>query len=221
MSKGQATREAIVEEALAQAAEVGLEGLSLGVLAERLGLSKSGLFAHFKSKEALQRAVLEHAIDRFAQVVVVPALAKPRGRPRLTALFHNFLAWKRGEWHRGGCVFAQISVEYDDRPGPIRELFVESQLEWRRTIATCVEKAIAEGHLRADVDPQQLTFEFQGIAMVYHESHKLLGQPDALARADRAFDQLLAAAAPSPDAPALAARGPRPAASRPPAKRRS
>ncbi len=191
MSKGQATHDAIVREALSQATRVGLEGLSLGVLAERLSLSKSGLFAHFKSKEALQRAVLEHAIELFAHEVVMPALARPRGKPRLIALFHNFLAWKRGDARKCGCLFAQLSVEYDDRPGLIRDLFVESQREWRRTIATCVEKAIAEGHLHADVDPAQFTFEMMGITMSYEQSHKLLGESDALGLAERAFQRLL------------------------------
>ena len=196
MSKGQTTRDAIVHEALAQATRVGLEGLSLGVLAESLALSKSGLFAHFKSKEALQRAVLEHAIELFTQHAILPALAKPRGRPRLVALFRNFLAWKRGDTTKSGCLFGQLSVEYDDRPGLIRDLFVASQLEWRRTLATCVEKAIDEGHLRADVDPVQLAFDIQGIAMVYEQSYKLLGMPDALDRAERAFQRLLDQAAP-------------------------
>lgn len=191
MSKGQTTREAIIREALAQATRVGFGGLSLGVLAEQLSLSKSGLFAHFKSKEALQRAVLEHAIELFTHQVVVPALARPRGRPRLTALFHNHLAWKRGDAARNGCPFSQLSVEYDDRPGLIRDLLVESQLELRRTIETCVEKAVAEGQFRSDVEPAQFAFELLGITMSYEQSYKLLGAGDALERADRAFQQLL------------------------------
>lgn len=197
MTKGQTTRDAIVHEALAQATRVGLEGLSLGVLADSLSLSKSGLFAHFKSKEALQRAVLEHAIELFAHHVVLPALAKPRGRPRLVALFHNVLAWKRGEATKHGCVFAQLSVEYDDQPGAIRDLLVESQLELRRTIATCVEKAIAEGHFRSDVDPEQFAFDMLGITMSYGESYKLLGMTDALERAEQSFERLLENAAPA------------------------
>lgn len=196
MSKGQTTRDAIVHEALALATRVGFEGLSLGVLAESLSLSKSGLFAHFKSKEALQRAVLEHAIELFTHHVILPALARPRGRPRLVALFHNFLAWKRGETTKSGCLFGQLSVEYDDRPGLIRDLFVESQLEWRRTIVTGVEKAIVEGHLRPDVDPAQFAFDLQGIAMSFEQSHKLLGMADAGERAERAFQRLLDQAAP-------------------------
>ena len=196
-TKGQTTHDAIVDEALAQAVVVGLEGLSLGVLAEKLALSKSGLFAHFKSKEALQRAVLERAIELFSHEVILPALARPRGRPRLIALFHNFLAWKRGDTRKCGCLFAQLSVEYDDRPGLIRDLFVESQLEWRRTVATCVDKAIAEGHLRADVDPAQFTFDFIGITMSYEQSYKLLGEADALERADRALQRLLDQSAPA------------------------
>lgn len=196
VSKGESTREAIVREAFMQATRVGLEGLSLGVLAETLGLSKSGLFAHFKAKEALQRAVLEHAIDLFAQQVVVPALAKPRGRPRLTALFANLLAWKDGDSTRRGCLFAQLSVEYDDRPGPIRDLFVESELEWRRTIEMCVQKAIAEGHIRAEVAPAQFAFEMIGIAAAYEQSHRLLGMANARDLAEHAFEQLLDSNAP-------------------------
>lgn len=198
MSKGQATRDAIVREAHAQAIKLGLEGVSLGVLADSLGLSKSGLFAHFKSKEALQRAVLEHAIELFTHQVVLPAVAKPRGRPRLVALFHNFLAWKRGALTNDGCLFSQLSAEYKARPGLIRDVFVESQLEWRRTIMTCVDKAIAEGHLRRDVDPAQFAFDLMGIAMSYVEAGQLLGIDDALERADRAFQRLLDDAAASP-----------------------
>jgi AcrR family transcriptional regulator len=201
VTKGQTTRDAIVHEALVHATRVGLEGLSLGVLADSLSLSKSGLFAHFKSKEVLQRAVLEHAIELFARHVVLPALARPRGRPRLIALFHNMLAWKRGDSTPDGCVFGQLSVEYDDRPGALRDLIVESQRELRRTIVTCVDKAITEGHFRGDVDPDQFAFDLLGITMSYAEAHKLLAIPDALDRAERAFQRLLDDAAPAPASP--------------------
>ncbi|HEY0783158.1 MAG TPA: TetR/AcrR family transcriptional regulator, partial [Thermoanaerobaculia bacterium] len=115
MTKGEQTRIEIVDRALALAGEVGLEELSLGVLAAGMNLSKSGLFAHFKSKEALQLAVLERAIDLFIQDVVVPALRQPRGEPRVRALFEGNMRWILNE---GRCFFMALTQEFDDRPGP-------------------------------------------------------------------------------------------------------
>jgi AcrR family transcriptional regulator len=190
-SKGEATREAIVRMALAQAMEVGLEGVSLGVLAASLDLSKSGLFAHFKSKEALQLAVLEEAIRNFAQIVIAPALARPRGEPRVRALFEHKLEWITNNGAGSGCIFRALSQEYDDRPGPIRDRLVESQREWRSVLARAVSVAIRAGDFRADVDPQQLAFELVGIDAVFHESHKLLGDGSARRRAMRAYQRLV------------------------------
>jgi AcrR family transcriptional regulator len=191
LRKGDATREAIIQRALAQAVEVGLEGLSLGVLAVSLDLSKSGLFAHFKSKEALQLAVLEEAIERFAQRVIVPALAAPRGEPRVQALFERHLDWVVDNGFGSGCLFMALTQEYDDRPGAIRERLIQSQREWREVIAKAVSLAIRERHFAASVDPAQFAFEAVGIATAFQQAHKLFGDPGARERARRAFGRLV------------------------------
>ncbi|MBI5066904.1 MAG: TetR/AcrR family transcriptional regulator [Deltaproteobacteria bacterium] len=198
MRKGEATREAVIGLALSHAAEVGLNGVTLGVLAGRARLSKSGLFAHFRSKEALQLAVLEEAIRRFGEAVVAPALARPRGEPRLAALFRNYLVWIRGNKGGTGCIFQSLSEEYDDRPGPVRDRLVRALSDWRAALARATAQAVEEGHFRAGVEPDQVAYELVGIAKVYHESYKLLADPGAQDRAQRAFERLLAEARAAP-----------------------
>ncbi len=196
MSKGEQTRREIVNRALARAGEIGLEGLSLAPLAANLNLSKSGLFAHFKSKEALQLAVLHEAIDRFIKQVVLPATAKPRGEPRLKALFGNYLHWIRGRAREGSCIFISLAQEYDDRPGPVRDLLIRSQRDWRAAIARAVRIAVEEGHFRSDVDAEQFAYEFVGIGMAFQQALKLLEDPKGGKRARCAFEALLARSRP-------------------------
>src|SRR5512140_581658 len=141
MPKGAQTREAILDHGLRLASELGLEGLTIGRLAEALELSKSGLFAHFGSKEALQVAVLDRAGERFAEVVVRPALAAPRGEARLRALFERWLAWPREVALPGGCIFVQAASELDDRPGAARDRLAALEREWLETIARVVRGA--------------------------------------------------------------------------------
>ena len=196
MSKGEATREAIVGEALAQAVSIGLGGLSIGVLAEKLNLSKSGLFAHFKSKEALQLAVVEEAVDRFARQVAAPAFKAPDGKPRLEALFKGYLDWITGDKSLPGCPFVAMVAEFDDRNGPIRDLLVERQRAWRGTLRDCVLRAIQQRQFHRHVDPAQVAFELIGIALSYQHALKLLGLGDARERAERAFARLMADCSP-------------------------
>jgi AcrR family transcriptional regulator len=196
MSKGEQTRREIVDRALALASEVGLEGLSLGNLAADVKLSKSGLFAHFKSKEALQLEILQRAIDRFVGEVVVPALAKPRGEPRVTALFDRYLAWISGRERKGSCFFIALSQEYDDRPGPVRDLLVKSQHDWQYTIARAASIAVGQGHFRADLDTEQFAYELVGIGMAFQQLYKLLDHPKAEQRARTAFRSLIARSQP-------------------------
>jgi AcrR family transcriptional regulator len=191
MRKGQQTRREIVDEALVLAGSVGLEGVSLGTLAERLKLSKSGLFAHFKSKEALQLEVLQAAIDAFVKEVVLPALTKARGVPRVRAMAEQYLAWVRGYPSHGSCIFMALTHEYDDRPGAVRDLLVQSQRDWYATIAKAARLAVEEGHFGAEVDPQQFAFAFVGIGMAFQQAHKLLEDSRAVARARRAFEDLI------------------------------
>src|ERR1700674_166125 len=192
MTKGEETRREIVDRALSLASEVGLEGLSLGNLAADVKLSKSGLFAHFKSKEALQLEVLQRAIDRFIGEVVRPALVKPRGEPRVTAMFDRYLAWISGSERKGSCLFIALSQEYDDRPGPVRNLLVKSQRDWHHTIARAARIAIEQGQFRADLDVEQFAYEVVGIGMAFQQLYKLLDHPKAELRARTAFQGLVA-----------------------------
>ena len=196
MTKGEQTRQEIVERALALAGEVGLEQLSLGVLAAGMDLSKSGLFAHFKSKEALQLEVLQRAMDHFSEDVVVPAVKKPRGEPRVRTLFDRHLEWIRGREDRGSCFFMALTHEYDDRPGPIRDLLVQSQRDWYGIIARAAQIAVEEGHFRAGLDVDQFAFEMVGIGMAFQQVHKLLENPRAEEWTRGAFEALVARALP-------------------------
>ena len=197
MGKGEQTRDAILERAIRLASEVGLEGVTIGRLADALDLSKSGLFAHFESKEALQVETLDRAAQRFSEVVVRPALAAPRGEPRLRALFERWLRWPRAVPQPGGCIFVQASVELDDRPGPARDRLVELQREWFDTLARAVRGARDEGQLRADVDAQQFAFELYGVMLSSHHHARLLHDRSADERARRAFERLLDDARPA------------------------
>lgn len=194
MGKGEETRQAILDRATTLATAIGLEGLSIGQLALDLRLSKSGLFAHFQSKEALQRAVVETAAGRFTDAVIRPALKAPRGEPRVRALMDRWLAWGTASDRPGGCFFVAAATEMDDRPGPLRELVVQSQRDWVELLAGAVRAAVTEGHLRADTDPDQLAFELYGAMLAYHHRARLLGEADASARARSAVDRILAGA---------------------------
>ncbi len=196
-TKGEQTRDAILEGALKLASRVGLEGLSIGMLAEELALSKSGLFAHFGSKETLQLRTIEYAAERFAELIVKPALAAPRGEPRVRALFEATLRWPVLVPQPGGCLFVSAAVEFDDRPGPVRNRLRDY---WRQRVsffAGAVRKATEAGHFRRDVDPDQFSFEVDGILIAYHFASRLLDDPKADERAHRAFDALVSAARPS------------------------
>ncbi len=196
MPKGADTRREIVSQAYGLAGTLGLEGVTLGILAERMGLSKSGLFAHFKSKEALQLEVLQTAIDRFVAQVVLPSLTRARGLPRLRTLFENYLGWIAGTPGKGSCFFMSLTQEYDDRPGPVRDLLVQSQREWQKTVARVARTAVEEGHFSRQVDVDQVAYEVVGIGMVFQQSHKLLEDTRARLRARRAFEALLARCSP-------------------------
>ena len=191
MLKGARTKGAILDHATGLASQVGLTGLTIGVLADDLHLSKSGLFAHFHSKETLQIDVLNHAADRFRETVVRPALHEPRGAPRMQALFERWLAWGRDAALPGGCVFVAASAELDDRPGSVRERLVELQRDWVATLATSFRKGVEAGLFRADADPESLAQEMYGIMLSYHLHTRLLGDAGAEARARRAFTRLL------------------------------
>lgn len=191
MKKGDITRQAILDEALALASQGGLGALSIGVLAERAGLSKSGLFAHFGSKEEMQLAVMREAQERFLDVVFRPALRTAKGVARLRAIFGNWLGWTQKLKLPGGCLMLAASHEFDDQPGALRDMIEAGQLGWRRTLGDAVRKAIESGELAADIDIDQFVFEIVGIVMVAQQNRRLFNDPEADRRAFVAFDRLV------------------------------
>ena len=194
MHKGADTRHAILDHAADLASKVGLGGLTIGVLADDLQLSKSGLFAHFRSKEALQIQVLDHAAQQFVETVVRPALAEPRGEARMRAIFERWLAWDQAGVLPGGCLFVAAATELDDRPGPVRDRLVELQREWIQVITVSFRRGIEAGRFRRDADAPQFAQDLYGIMLAFHHAARLLGDRRAEARARRAFDALLEAA---------------------------
>jgi AcrR family transcriptional regulator len=191
MSKGEQTRAAIVEQSLDLATVVGLNALSIGTLAEHTGMSKSGLFAHFGSKEALQLAVLDAAEQRFVELVVKPASQAPRGIARIRELFERGLEWDKRWAGRGGCVFKASEAEFDDQPGAVRERLVEAQRKWRDTVVRIAQSAIKTGEFPPDLDCEQFAHELVSINLGYAHANRLLRDPKAEARARAAFERLI------------------------------
>lgn len=191
MKKSQSTRQSIIETALIQSSRVGLEGISLGGIASAVGMSKSGLFAHFKSKEAVQLAVLEEAISSFRDRVIGPAQEKPEGLDRLRAYFDLYLDWIAGENAKFTCPFTTFVQEYDDRPGTIQTLLVKSQKRWRRLLAEEVSRAMDKGVISRAINPNQISFELIGAALSFQVSFNLLASEDARGQATRAFAHLV------------------------------
>jgi AcrR family transcriptional regulator len=206
MRKGEQTRETILLHALRLATRVGFEGLTIGRLAEELKLSKSGLFAHFKSKENLQLQVLEMASRRFVDEVIKPALAAPRGERRVRALFERWLAWEASPSLPGGCPFVAAATELDDRPGPARDYVAQSQRDWLDTIGNIARTAVQEGDFDPGLDVEQFAHELNGIALAHGHASRLLKDPRARARAEAAFVALLARSRPVRSTTAAGAR---------------
>jgi AcrR family transcriptional regulator len=194
MGKGAATKDRIVERALRAASVDGLEGISLGRLASDVGMSKSGLFAHFASKEALQLEVLAAASEKFMEIVVRPAFQAPRGEPRVRAMFEHWLKWERNESLPGGCVFMHAIAELDDRPGPARDALVDWQQQWLDALAKAARIAVNEGHFRTGLDAELFAFQQYGLVMAYYHARRLFQDPRAEAHVRGAFDALVLAA---------------------------
>jgi AcrR family transcriptional regulator len=193
-SKGAATREMIVDRAYAIACRDGLEGLSIGDLAQAVGMSKSGVFAHFGSREDLQLAVLESGGTRFGEAVLIPALRAPRGLARLRAIGEGWFDWVRD--NRQGCLIMGAVGEYDSRPGRLHDAVVELIQRWRDATARAVAMAVEAGELRSDTDASQLAFEIFGVALALHNDTRLFEPKRARAQAERAIERLLAAHSP-------------------------
>ncbi len=197
--KGRQTKSAIVDAALALAAQIGLEGLSIGAIAEVMQMSKSGVFAHFGSREELQLSVVREYHQRFEQEVFYPALQAPRGLPRLRAMFANWMRRTSTEID-SGCIYISGAVEFDDRPGPVRDALADSVNIWLAAMTRAVVLAREAGHLRADADEQQVAFEIHALILALHYEARFLRSPGSLARAEAGFDNILARHAVSPAA---------------------
>ena len=200
LQKGQQTRAAILEAALGMASHMGLEGLSIGALAEVTGMSKSGVFAHFGSREELQISVIREYHARFEEEVFFPAMDEPRGLPRLAALFERWIRRVSVELD-SGCIYISGAVEFDDRPGPVRDALASMVSDWHTALARAIAIAVEEGHLRADTDPLQMLFELHGLILALHHDARFLRNPGVLDRARRGFARVLADCQTSPNSP--------------------
>lgn len=189
--KGQQTRAAILDAALGLASHMGLEGLSIGALAEVTQMSKSGVFAHFGSREELQISVVREYHARFEEEVFYPALKEARGLPRLSALFERWVKRVSVEID-SGCIYISGAVEFDDRPGPVRDALASMVRAWHAALERAIRIAVEEGQLKPDTDVMQMLFEIHGLILALHHDARFLRQSGAPARAHKAFEHVLA-----------------------------
>jgi AcrR family transcriptional regulator len=186
--RGNRTRESILQAAADLASVHGLEGLTIGTLAAELGMSKSGLFAHFGSKEELQLATIDAARRRFVDRVVKPSRHLPRGRARLEALLHDWLQYYREPVFAGGCFFYAVKAEYDGRPdSKVREVVTGDAREFLAFLTREVRKAQEAGDIDPSVDPEQISFELDALGAAAHQHFQLMHDPAVFDRADRAI----------------------------------
>ena len=202
LHKGQQTRAAILDAALGLSSHMGLEGLSIGALAEVMQMSKSGVFAHFGSREELQIAVIREYHARFEEEVFFPAVSQARGLPRLRALVERWVRRVSIEVD-SGCIYISGAVEFDDRPGPVRDALASMVRAWQSALERAISLSIEAGHLRPDTDALQMLFEVHGLILALHHDARFLRLPGAIDRARRGFDRIVAAQLLSdPDLPA-------------------
>ena len=191
LHKGQQTRAAILDAALGLASHIGLEGLSIGALAEVMQMSKSGVFAHFGSREELQISVIREYHTRFEEEVFFPAVQAPRGLPRLRALFEHWIRRVSVEVD-SGCIYISGAVEFDDRPGPVRDALAQMVLAWHAALDRAIRIAVDTGDLQPQTDSTQVLFELHGLILALHHDARFLRIPGALDRARTGFERILA-----------------------------
>ena len=190
LQKGQQTRAAILDAALTLASHMGLEGLSIGALAEVTGMSKSGVFAHFGSREELQIAVIREYHTRFEDEVFFPAVREQRGLPRLRALFDRWVRRVSVELD-SGCIYISGAVEFDDRPGPVRDALASMVRDWQSALERAIRLSIEAGHLNPDTDTLQMLFEVHGLILALHHDARFLRLPGAVERARKGFERIV------------------------------
>jgi AcrR family transcriptional regulator len=188
--KGQQTKAAIIDAALGLATQIGLEGLSIGALAEVARMSKSGVFAHFGSREELQISVIREYHTRFSAEVFLPILTAERGLPRLRLLFDNWTKRTSAEID-AGCLYISGAAEFDDRPGPVRDALASSVKTWLAAVYRTVTQARDEGHLAADTDAEQMVFELHGLILALQYEARFLRSSKSLARTAKGFENIL------------------------------
>jgi AcrR family transcriptional regulator len=197
MTKSETTHQRILWRGLEIVSERGLGGVSLGGLADRSGMSKSGLFAHFRSKEELQVELLRAAEAALRREVIDPVMDVPEGLPRLRALVGRWLGWAARSGLPGGCPLYAAAFELDDaEEGPVREFLMGSKGEWSGMLEGLVRKAVELGHLSEDLDAAQFVWQLDGIYLSHHVSQRLMRDPEADARALTAFEKLVASSLP-------------------------
>jgi len=189
MSKGEDTKLAILERGLSMASTMGLDLVSIGSLAKATNMSKSGLFAHFQSKENLQVEILKHAGDVFAEKIVIPALRTPAGIPRIRALVANWTQWTSRL--KGGCIFVSASSDFTDRPGKVRDFLLRQQEDWLESLRRIAESAIRVGDFDADIDRDQFAYDLYSLLLGFHLYHNLLKSEDTRKHQEKALEQLL------------------------------
>jgi AcrR family transcriptional regulator len=204
-AKGQQTRAAILEAALGLASQIGLEGLSIGALAEVTRMSKSGVFAHFGSREELQISVIREYHARFEEEVFFPAVRSPRGLPRLRDMFERWVKRVSVEID-SGCIYISGAVEFDDRPGPVRDALAAMVRTWHDAMERAIRLAIDEGHLSPDTDRLQMLFELHGLILALHHDARFMRRPGAIDRARRGFERVVAPHLSSPPPAPVKAR---------------
>ena len=192
LQKGQQTRAVLLDAGLSLASQLGLEGISIGALAEMVGMSKSGVFAHFGSREDLQIAIVDEYYRRFEHEVFQPALEVPRGLPRVRAMFENWIRRVTEEEVQSGCIFISGAVEFDDREGPVHDALQRAINTWLTALQRAVEQAKQEGHLRPDADALQMVFEVHGLILSVHDEARFLQNPAAIDRIHRGFERIVA-----------------------------
>lgn len=185
------TRERLLHEGLALMSRDGMAGVTLGVLAEQVGMSKSGVFAHFRSKDEVQIGLLDQMGRVASPVVIDPAMAEPEGLPRLEALVRNWFGWATRAGLPGGCPAAAAMFELDDVEGPVRDKVVAMVAEWRGMLEGLARQAVELGQLRAGLDVEQFVWELFGIYLAHHTSQRFLRRPDADDRAHAAWRGLV------------------------------
>lgn len=189
MKKGEDTKRSILDAGLKMATQLSLESVTIGNLAKETRMSKSGLFAHFQSKENLQLEILMHAGRLFAEKVVIPALMEKAGIPRIKAIVNNWIMWSSKM--TGGCIFVSSSTEFADRPGRVHDFILEQQEAWVDSLRRIARSAIRVGDFKEDIDCDQFAFDMYSMLLGFHYYDKLLNNVETRKRQEAALERLL------------------------------